>query len=152
MAVHAEALRVARTALWGERDPHKARFARVGAVLGKIQAWVNGLSEEQRSRLAEVRFFLRRPLAPLARPGHYEAMLAGSWDIGDFDTLRYAGRSPNDAAMNIGGLFAAEAYRVRPNTHLTALQVQALMARALLEPGLVEAIEVVLGERAPLAF
>ena len=24
--------------------------------------------------------------------------------------------------MNIGGLFAAEAYRVRPNTHLTALQ------------------------------
>lgn len=152
MAVHAEALRVARTALWGERDPHKARFARVGAVLGKIQAWVNGLSDEQRSRLAEVRFFLRRPLAPLARPGHYEAMLAGSWDIGDFDTLRYAGRSPNDAAMNIGGLFAAEAYRVRPNTHLTALQVQALMARALLEPGLVEAIEVVLGERAPLAF
>lgn len=152
MAQHADTLRAARTALWGETDPHRARFARVGSVLGRIQAWVNSLSKEQQSRLAEVRFFLRRPLAPLARPGHYESMLAGSWDIGDFDTLRYAGRSPNDAAMNIGGLFAAEAYRVRPNTHLTALQVQALMARALLEPGLVEAIEVVLGEREPLAF
>jgi len=152
MAQHATALRTARTALWGETDPHKARFARVGSVLGQIQAWVNSLSKEQQSRLAEVRFFLRRPLSPLARPGHYESMLAGSWDIGDFDTLRYAGRSPNDAAMNIGGLFAAEAYRVRPNTHLTALQVQALMARALLEPGLVEAVEVVLGEREPLAF
>jgi hypothetical protein len=152
MARHADALREARTAMWGETDPHRARFARVGTVLGQIQGWVNSLSKEQQSRLAEVRFFLRRPLAPLARPGHYESMLAGSWDVGDFDTLRYAGRSPSEAGMNIGGLFAAEAYRVRPNTHLTALQVQALMARALLEPGLVEAIEVVLGEREPLAF
>ena len=152
MTQHPDTLRTDRTALWGETDPHKARFARIGLVLGQIQAWVNSLSKEQQSRLAEVRFFLRRPLSPLARPGHYESMLAGSWDIGDFDTLRYAGRSPNDSAMNIGGLFAAEAYRVRPNTHLTALQVQALMARALLEPGLVQAIEVVLGEREPLAF
>lgn len=152
MAKHAETLRTARTALWGETDPHRAQYERLGRVLAKVQAWVNGLSGEQRARLAEVRFFLRRPIAPLARPGHYEAMLAGSWDVGDFDTLRYAGRSPGDEAMNIGGLFSAEPYRVRPNTHLTALQVQALVARALLEPGLVEAIEVVLGEREPLAF
>ena len=49
---------------------------------------------EQQARLAEVRFFLRRPLAPLARPGHYESMLAGSWDIGDFDTSATRGDLP----------------------------------------------------------
>jgi len=149
---HAADLRDARIQLWGDTDPHKGRYQRVASVLSEVQAWVNSLSDAQKLKLANVRFFLRRQLSPLSRPGHYEAMLAGSWDIGDFDTLRYAGRSPNEAALDIGGLWAAEAYRVRPGTHLTALQVQALMARALMEPGLVEAIEVVLGRRAPLNF
>ncbi len=149
---HASDLREARTRLWGETNPHKARYKRVAKVLADTQVWVNGLSDEQKNNLAKVRFFLRRQLSPLSRPGHYESMLSGSWDVGDFDTLRYAGRSPNEAALDIGGLWSAEAYRVRPGTHLTALQVQALVARATMEPGLVEAIEVVLGRREPLNF
>ena len=149
---HAADLRQARIQLWGDTNPHQERYQRLASVLADVQGWVNSLSDDQKHNLANVRFFLRRQLSPLSRPGHYEAMLAGSWDIGDFDTLRYAGRSPNEAALDIGGLWAAEAYRVRPGTHLTALQVQALMARALMEPGLVEAIEVVLGKRDPLSF
>lgn len=149
---HAAALREARTALWGETDPHRARFERLRAALAEVQAWVNALSEEQRLQLASVRFFLRRDISPLARPGHYEAMIAGTWDVGDFDTLRYAGRAPTEDALNIGGLWSAEAYRVRPGEHLTALQTQALIARAVLEPGLVGAVEVALGLRDPLSF
>jgi hypothetical protein len=149
---HAEDLRAARVALWGETDPHRARYKRVAAMLGWVQSWVNTLSLEQRQALTQARFFLRRDLSPLARPGHYEAMVAGTWDVGDFDTLRYAGRPEDEAALNIGGLWSAEAYRVRPGEHFTALQTQALMVRALVEPGLVGAIEVALGQREPLAF
>ena len=149
---HAADLRAARIALWGETNPHKARYQRVGVMLKAVQSWVNTLSATQKRELADVRFFLRRDLSPLARPGHYEAMIAGTWDVGDFDTLRYAGRAEDEAAMNIGGLWSAEAYRVRPGEHLTALQAQALMARAVVEPGFVGAIEVALGRRQPLDF
>jgi len=149
---YATALREARIGLWGETNPHKARYQRVARVLGDVQVWVNSLNHAQKTNLSQVRFFLRRQLSPLSRPGHYESMLAGSWDVGDFDTLRYAGRSPNEAALDIGGLWSAEAYRVRPGEHMTSLQVQALVARALMEPGLVQAVEVVLGQREPLNF
>ncbi len=152
LARHADNLRQARLALWGEEDPHKAQYQRLKKALGSAQKWVQTLSYDQQQAMAKVRFFLRRSLSPLSRPGHYEAMIAGTWDAGDFDTLRYAGRSPNEDALNIGGLWSAEAYRVRPGEHLTALQLQALVARAVLEPGFIPAIEVVLGRRDPLNF
>ena len=59
-------------------------------------------------------------------------MIVGTWDAGDF-ILRYAGRSPTEASMDIGGLWRAEAFRVRPGAHLTALQTQAVVAAAVLE-------------------
>jgi len=149
---HAEELREARVALWGEEDPHKAQYRRLKTALLSAQKWVRTLSYDQQQAMAKVRFFLRRSLSPLSRPGHYEAMVAGTWDAGDFDTLRYAGRSPNEQALDIGGLWSAEAYRVRPGEHMTALQTQALVARAVLEPGFVQAIEVVLGRRYPMDF
>ena len=148
----AEALRAARESVWGEENPHQARFDRMRTVLRSVQAWVAGLDTVQRDRLADVRFFLRRSVGPLARPGHYEAMIAGTWDAGDFDTLRYAGRSPSEDSMDIGGLWRAEAYRVRPGEHLTALQTQALLAAAVLEDGFVGALEVALGRRGALDF
>ncbi len=148
----ADDLRAARAGLWSETDPHRGRFDRTREMLRQVQSWVAGLSEEQRSRLSGVRFFLRRSLGPLARPGHYEAMVAGTWDAGDFDTLRYAGRSPGEVALDIGGWWRAEAYRVRPGEHLTALQTQALIAAAVLEPGFVSALEVALGRRDAMDF
>jgi hypothetical protein len=152
LARHAENLRQARSKLWGEEDPHKAQYQRLKTALGSAQKWVRTLSYDQQQSMTKVRFFLRRSLSPLSRPGHYEFMVAGTWDAGDFDTLRYAGRSPNEDALNIGGLWSAEAYRVRPGEHLTALQTQALVARAVLEPGFIGAIEVVLGRRDPMSF
>jgi hypothetical protein len=149
---HATDLREARVALWGKEDPHRARYKRVAAVMGLAQVWVNTLSAEQKFSLSKVRFFLRRDLSALARPGHYEQMVVGTWDVGDFDTLRYAGRIENESALNIGGLWSAEAYRVRPGEYLTGLKVQALMARAVLQPGFIGAIEVALGRREPLDF
>lgn len=148
----AEELRTARIAVWGAESPHQARFDRMRMVLRSVQAWTATLDTAQRERLADVRFFLRRSMGPLARPGHYESMIAGTWDAGDFDTLRYAGRSPAEDSMDIGGLWRAEAYRVRPGEHLTALQTQALVAAAVLEPGFVGALEVALGQRDPLDF
>ena len=145
-------LRAARQAVWGETDPHRARFERMRDVLRSVQAWVARLSDDQRNELANARFFLRRSMGPLARPGHYEAMIAGTWDAGDFDTLRYAGRSPSEASMDIGGLWQAEAFRVRPGAHLTALQTQALVAAAVLEPGFQGALEVALGRRDSMDF
>jgi len=152
LARHAEQLRQARATLWGEEDPHKAQYRRLKTAMLSAQKWVRTLSYDQLQAMAKVRFFLRRSLSPLSRPGHYESMVAGTWDAGDFDTLRYAGRSPNEEALNIGGLWSAEAYRVRPGEHLTALQTQALVARAVLEPGFVQSIEVVLGRREAMDF
>ena len=152
LARHAERLRQARSTLWGEESPHQAQYRRLKTALLSAQDWVKTLSYEQLQAMAKVRFFLRRSLSPLSRPGHYESMVAGTWDAGNFDTLRYAGRSPNEEALNIGGLWSAEAYRVRPGEHLTALQTQALIARAVLEPGFVQAIEVALDRRAPMDF
>ena len=152
LARHAERLRQARASVWGEEDPHQAQFRRLKTAMLSAQKWVRTLSYDQLQAVAKVRFFLRRSLSPLSRPGHYETMVAGTWDAGDFDTLRNAGRSPNEEALNIGGLWSAEAYRVRPGEHLTALQTQALVSRAVLEPGFVQAIEVVLERRDPMDF
>ena len=152
LSEHAEQLRQARSTLWGETDPHRAQFLRLKKAMASVGNWVNTLSYGQLKTMANVRFFLRRSLSPLSRPGHYETMIAGTWDAGDFDTLRYAGRSPNEEALNIGGLWSAEAYRVRPGEHLNGLQTQAIVARAVLEPGFVQAVEVHLGQREPLDF
>ena len=152
LARHAERLRQARETVWGAESPHEAQFRRLKTAMLSAQKWVRTLSYDQLQSMAKVRFFLRRSLSPLSRPGHYEAMVAGTWDAGDFDTLRYAGRSPNEEALNIGGLWSAEAYRVRPGEHLTALQTQALVSRAVLEPGFGQAIEVYLERREPMDF
>ena len=149
---HSEALRVARKKVWGEGDPHRARYEATRGVLKKVEGWVNTLDAEQREKLLNVRFFLRRSMGPLARPAHYEAMIAGTWDVGDFDTLRYAGRSASEAALDIGGLWRAESFRIHRSDQFTALQLQALMAAAVLEPGFVSALEVALGDREPLSF
>ena len=145
-------LSAARTEVWTETDPHRARFERTRDMLRQVQSWIAGLNDTQKDRLSNVRFFLRRSMGPLARPGHYESMVAGTWDAGDFDTLRYAGRSPGEDALDIGGLWRAEAYRVRPGEHLTALQTQALVAAAVLEPGFEGALEVALGRREAMDF
>ncbi|MBC8454775.1 MAG: hypothetical protein H8D71_01060, partial [Deltaproteobacteria bacterium] len=76
----------------------------------------------------------------------------GTWDVGDFDTLRYAGRPASEAALAIGGLWRAESFRVRQSDQLTSLQLQALVASAVLETGFVSALEVALGRREPLSF
>jgi hypothetical protein len=149
---HSDALRVAREKVWGEGDPHRARYEATLRLLKKVEAWVETLDTEQRESLGNVRFFLRRSMGPLARPAHYEAMIAGTWDVGDFDTLRYAGRSASEAALDIGGLWRAESFRVRQSDQLTSLQLQALVASAVLETGFVSALEVALGRREPLSF
>ncbi len=149
---HAEALRSARQKVYGARNPHRMQYERARAALGLVGSWVQSLSDEQRARIGNVRFFLRRGLSPLARPGHYETMIAGTWDAGDFDTLQFSGRSPNESAMDIGGLWSAEHYRVRPGEHLTEVQTQAIMAKAILEPGFVQAVEVALKRREALSF
>ena len=50
-------LRVARQAVWGDADPHRARFERMRDVLKSVQSWVALLSEDQRNELANARFF-----------------------------------------------------------------------------------------------
>ena len=152
LQAHAASLRLARQKVYADRNPHRMQYERARAALGLVGSWVQTLTDEQRKRIGNVRFFLRRGLSPLARPGHYESMIAGTWDAGDFDTLQFSGRSPNESAMDIGGLWSAEHYRVRPGEHLTEVQTQAIMAKAVVEPGFVQAVEVALKRREALSF
>ena len=146
----AEQLRQARSSLWGDVDPHRAQFLRLKKALKSVGNWVNTLSYEQLKTMANVRFFLWRSLSPLSRSGHYETMIAGTWDAGDFDTLRYAGRSLNEEASILVdyGVLKRTGGQVSISMRL---QTQAIVARRL-EPGFVQAVEVHLGQREPLDF
>jgi hypothetical protein len=147
-----ESLSAARLQVHVAGDPHRQAFERTKKILQLVQSWTNTLDKAQRERLADARFFLRRRLGPLVNPGHYEALVGTRWDEGDFNTLRYAARDVDEPAMDLGGLWRSEAYRVKPGMHLNAMQVQAIVAMAVTEPGFSATLQVAAGQRAPLDF
>ena len=148
----AQQLETAHAQVHGEGSPLGRQRQRAQGVIEAIVRWMGTLSPDQSQAVSSARFFLRRRVGPLVNPGHYEWVVGSRWDAGDFDILRFTGSDEEDGGVDMAGLWQAEAYRVQPDAHLRLLQARAIMAMAVTEPGLVEAIEVLQGQREPLDF
>lgn len=146
------ALAEGHSAVGAGGNPHQREQARVDTVLSLVSEWMNTLDPYQMRRVSDARFFLRRRLGPLVNPGHYGWVVGSHWDAGDFDTLRYLRTEDQPPHMDLGGLWRSEAYRIEPAAHLRVQQAQVILAVAVSEPGLAQAIEVLRGTRAPLDF
>jgi hypothetical protein len=148
----AKRLEAARVRVHKDGSPLARQRQRADGVIEAIVAWMRLLKPKQSEGVSSARFFLRRRVGPLVSPGHYEWVVGSRWDAGDFDILRFTGDPVEDGGADLGGLWQSEAYRVQPDAHLRLLQARAIMAMAVTEPGLPEAIEVLQGTRAPLDF
>ncbi len=132
-----------------EEAPHTLARDRVQQQVHAIEDWANTLTDPQKERLSHSRYFLRRRLGPLGNPGHYESLIGTLWDVGDFDSLRYAQRLEDEHAMDIGGLWSSEPLRTGPDWYLSPIQLKTIVFLALTEPGICEAVEVLRGLREP---
>lgn len=132
-------------------DLRRERYLALRRSLERARAWIDTLDVAQQERLLESRYFLRRRLGALTTPGDHERLVTTWWDAGDFSTLDDAPAQATDG-MDLGGLWSAEANRREPDGQTTAVQQQAIVVMAAFEPGLPEAIEVLLGQRAALDF
>jgi hypothetical protein len=148
----AQRLEAAHLQVHQEGPPLERQRQRAQGVIEAIIQWMRSLNTKQKEMVSSARFFLRRRLGPLVNPGHYEWVVGSRWDGGDFDILRYTGSVDEAGGMDLAGLWQAEAYRVQPDPHLRLLQARAIMAMAVTEPGLIEAIQVLRGERGALDF
>lgn len=131
-------------------DAQTEELARTREALDRAGLWLDTLNPPQRERVAEARYFLRRGLGPLVNPGDYEQIVGTRWMAGDFEALKTA--EPSTEAMDLGGLWTAEAWRAHPDDLLGPLQQQAIALMALTEPGVDQAAEVLLKRREPLDF
>ena len=131
-------------------DAQTEELARTREALDRAGLWIDTLNPPQRERVAEARYFLRRGLGPLVNPGDHEQMVGTRWMAGDFEALKTA--QPSTEAMDLGGLWTAEAWRAHPDDLLGPLQQQAIALMALTEPGVDQAAEVLLKRREPLDF
>jgi hypothetical protein len=148
----AQRLEAAHLQVHQEGPPLARQRQRAQGIIEAIILWMRSLNTKQAEGVSSARFFLRRRLGPLVNPGHYEWVVGSRWDGGDFDILRYTGTAEEAGGMDLAGLWQAEAYRIQPDPHLRLLQARAIMAMAVTEPGLMEAIQVLRGEREALDF
>lgn len=150
-AVREEAARALAEAHARLGHPETRRWTMVRAVLGRAEALVDQLDEPQRDAMRHALFFLRKPISPGIAPEFYEGLVGAAWRAGDFGSMERVRQGAVDpGSLDIGGL-----WRVNDEDEtdaLTGLRLQVLTALALAHPGLVPAVEVLRGERAPLDF
>ena len=125
---------------------------RAQGVMEAIIGWMRFLNFEQVEQVSSARFFLRRRLGPLVNPGHHEWVVGTRWDGGDFDILRSTSSADEQGARDLAGLWQDVADRGQAKSQRHRLQAQAILALAVTEPGLMEAIQVLRGERPALDF
>lgn len=128
-------------------DPRRAQVARVQSLLDRVRPWTQTLSRAQRAHLADSRFFLARRLGPFANPGAYAGFTGIDWDGGNVAVADGTVRPDDERHMDLGGLWTTEQLRAPPEGYIDDLQLRAIVTLALQEPGLSEAVEVVLGRR-----
>jgi len=152
LAPLAAQLEQARAQVQAQGDARAAHFRRVAQVFALAQAWAEGLTADQRSRLGQARFFLGRELGPFVNPGDYADFLGTTWAGGDFGSLRATLRPADEGQMDIGGLWSAERVQGAPEHELQSYQLTVILMFAVQSEGLRPAIEVRLGQRPPLDF
>lgn len=129
---------------------YRVRHTELRGMLTDTQGWIEDLDSDQQTALGSSRFLLRHQVGPLVAPGDHAQLLGTMWDGMAFDAL-VLGRLPTESEpLDIGGLWATEKVRGTPDQRLSAVQRRVLVLLAARQEGLVEAIEVALGEREPL--
>lgn len=119
------------------RDEHTRRIA---THMQDIASWIGTLGPEQRARLIDCLFLLRRRLGPFTDPGDYGELVDPLWKAGDFGSLARTVRPQDEPPLDIGGLWSLEGATGRMEPTIRGLQLQALVFMALEEPALSEAI------------
>lgn len=145
LAALGAALEAARAPL---EDPRKATWEALTAQLRAAEAWVTTLPAQRQEHLADARFFLQHRAGALSTPGAYTDWLGTPWNGADFGALRVTPPGDDEPEMNVGGLWTADVVGHGPDSRIRGARLAALLVLAFTEPGLVEAIEVRLGQRA----
>lgn len=128
-------------------DPREATWKALTAQIAAAEAWVRTLPAQRQDRLADARFFLQHRIGALSTPGAYTDWLGTPWNGSDFGALRVQPPGADEPEMNVGGLWSADELGHGPDARLQGARLAALLVLAFAEPGLVEAIEVKLGQR-----
>lgn len=145
-AAWADRLRSAR----GDRtDPRMLRQRQAEAVLASAQVFAEGLDPRQQARLVDALLFLRPTVGPGVPASDWD-WLAGSWQAGDFSTLRSSASSPAASPTDIASLWAMDAGSSSLLRGVFGERYQALVALALLHPDLGPSCDVLLGSSGPL--
>jgi hypothetical protein len=152
LAALAKRLEDAIAVVQADGDPRQLQLIRVRAMLNDVQPWIDSLSQAQKEKLGDSRFLLAHRASPYLAPAAYADLVGMEWDGGDFRTIDDTVRSADEKQMDLGGLWSTEAMRSAPGRYLTTRQLRAMVLMAAMEPGLVEAVEVALGEREPDDF
>lgn len=146
LGAYATRLAAARAEVLAGGDPRAEALDRARAIVGMARPWVANLTEQQRSRLGQARFFLARRLGPLLNPGDYGEFTGISWDGGDFSAVESTARPPEEGQLDLGGLWSVERLRAPPGAYLDALQLQAIVVMAVQEEELPGALTTRLGQ------
>lgn len=131
--------------------PEGRRWTLVRAVLGRAESFLDQLEAPQRDAMRHALFFLRKPISPGIAPEFYEGLVGAAWRAGDFGSMERVRQGAVDpGSLDIGGLWMVNGED--ESDSLTGLRLQVLTSLALAHPGLIPAIEVMEGRRAPLDF
>ncbi len=131
--------------------PEQRRWKLVRRVMARAERWVEGLDVAQRDAMRHALFFLRKPISPGIAPEFYEGLVGAAWRAGDFGSMERVRQGAVDpGSLDIGGLWMING--ADETAAVSGLRLQVLSALALAHPGLIPAIEVLLGRRAPLDF
>lgn len=128
-------------------DPREATWQALTAQIATAEAWVRTLPAQRQERLADARFFLQHRIGALSTPGAYTDWLGTPWNGSDFGALRVQPPGSDEPEMNVGGLWSADVLGHGPDARIQGTRLASLLVLAFAEPGLVEAIEVKLGQR-----
>ncbi len=122
-----------------ERELLKLRLQGIRSVLEAQQEFLQTLSPEQESLLADAVFFLRNRLDPIGNPGDFRALVGTIYDPGQYAVLTRGSSDWARAPLNIGGLWSDEPPVEGGALHEARREV--LLYLILLEPGLKPAID-----------
>ncbi len=144
----------AAAAAWAERleaaraaapDPDELRQRWTEEVLDRASAFLDGLSPDQQARAGEALFLLRQAIGPDTTPAAWDLLLGTPWPAGDFSTLRRAASPVELDPLSPASLWTLDEGETELLDGLNPEGRLAIVALAMLHPGLEPACEALLG-------